>query len=148
LLRILRQAHVRGLLAIVAVAGIAMPAAAQHGPRIKIFANGELVLDTAIRDNEPVGARNLGNYLNRIAFTDSAKLRIRGSDADPDRVTLQARFELHLAVNQDKSQKEPKPVLIVPFAELRLARSKYKREQWFLTSDGVELIEKAIPEQK
>jgi hypothetical protein len=148
MLQLLRHAHFHSLLAALAAAVIALPCVANGGPRIKIFANGELVLDAFVRDNEGISAKNLGNYLNRIAFTDSAKLKISGSEADPDRVTLKAKFELHLGVKGDNSQKESKPVLTVQFDELRLARSKYNREQWFLTSDGVELIEKAIPEKK
>jgi hypothetical protein len=148
MLQLLRHAPCRSFLAVLAVAGIVLSAAANHGPRIKIFANGELVLDAFVRDNEAVGARNLGNYLNRIAFTDSPRLKIRGSEGDPDRAALKAKFELVLGVNGDSSQKESKPVLKVQFDELRLARSKYNREQWFLTSDGIELIEKAIPEKK
>ncbi len=145
-----RHFHMRGLLAVFAGGLFVLTALAAHGPRIMIWADGELVLDTAVRDNEPVVAKNLGNYLNRVAFRSTEKLKIQADKATPDKAVLKARFELHLAVNRSDAKNELPPVLKVTFGELRLARSKSKSnpDQWFLTDEGVELIEKSIPQQQ
>jgi hypothetical protein len=140
--------HIHCVLSLFMAGILALPAFAHYGPRIMIWADGELVLDAALRDNDAIAAKNLANFLTRVAFENTDKIKIKASEADAERAVLKANFELHLTVNDGKGKEPPPPVLKVNFTELRLARSKSKREQWFLTSEGIELIEKAIPKQK
>ncbi len=119
-----------------------------YGPHIKIWVNGDLYLDTTLRDSEIVGADQLGNYLSRIAFSDTKKVSIKADEADAKKAKLRAKFELSLFVNRGKSDPPAVPVLKMSFNEMRLAQARSDPKIWFLTAQGIELIEKAIPEKK
>jgi hypothetical protein len=119
-----------------------------YGPHIMIWVNGNLYVDTTLRDSEIVAADQLGNYLSRIAFSDTKKIRIKADDADAKKAKLQAKFELSLFVNRGKSDPAAVPVLKMSFNEMRLAQSRSDPKIWFLTAEGIELIEKQIPEKK
>src|SRR5436190_17630285 len=132
---------------VVSLALLVTPAyGVDHRPRITIRIDGEPFVDTALRDNEPVTAEQLGNYLGRIAFRSTKQVPIKADPADGNRAVLKGKFELQLTDNR-KQGKGP-PVLKVTFTELRLLQSKFDREGWFITPEGLELIEKALKDQK
>jgi hypothetical protein len=118
-----------------------------HGPAIAIWANGDLYLDTTLRDNEVVSAEQLGNYLARIQFKSTRKVAIRADEADARKAQLTAKFELTVAVNRKDSGRPSAPVMRMSFNEMRLMRSASTPDAWVLTPDGIELIEKAIPQK-
>jgi hypothetical protein len=115
-----------------------------HGPHIKIWANGELFLDQQLRDNEVVSEEQLGNYLGRVAFRSTAKVPIEADKEKADQAVVKGKFELQLSRREGKFR----PILTVTFEELRLTRLKADKERWYLTREGVELIEKAVPKKK
>jgi len=112
------------------------------GPRIKISANGEPFLEAGVRDNEVVAQEQLGGYLSRLTFKGTLKLPIKADAGDARRATVRAKFELQLATRGPESR----VVFTMTFDELRLHRND--SGEWFLTKEGIELIEKAIPEKK
>jgi len=119
-----------------------------HGPRIMIWVNGELYVDATLRDSEVVAADQLGNYLSRISFSNTKKVQIKAGAEDAKKAQLNAKFELGLFVNREKPNPPAAPVLKMAFNEIRLAQSRSGSKVWFLTAEGIELIEKAIPEKK
>src|SRR5262249_13052138 len=73
----------------------AFPAdAAAYGPRIRIWADGDIFLDTRLRDSEVVSAEHLGAYLGRLTFRSTKKLAIKPSDGNPMKASLMSKFEL------------------------------------------------------
>ena len=106
--------------------------------------NGDLYVNTELRDSEVVSAGQLGNYLARIAFRNTKKVKIKADEADAKKAQLNAKFELDLSVNR---QDQPS-VLRIAFDQMRLARSLTDPEEWVLTAEGIELIEKAMPKKK
>jgi hypothetical protein len=111
---------------------------------IKISANGEPFLEAVIRDNEAVSQEQLGGYLSRLVVKGTTKLPIKADAEDAKRAIVRAKFELRLA----NRGAESRPVFTMTFDELRLHQTKADSGEWFLTMEGIELIEKAIPEKK
>jgi hypothetical protein len=109
-----------------------------YGPRMEITADGKPFVSQSLRDNQEIGAEQLGNYLSRLSFMGTATLPIKADETNADRALVKAKFELSMI---DPGKK--KTVLTVEFAELRLSRTKSNREEWFLTKEGIELIEQA-----
>jgi len=95
--------------------------AAYRGPRIFIRVNDDPYVDIALRDSEEVSANQLGNYLARIPFGDTKKVRIRIDKDDPKKGSLVGKFELRLAVNRDP----PGPdVLRISFDDMQFTRKQ------------------------
>jgi hypothetical protein len=139
-----RSVIVLGLVAAAVAPGWLLAQGGGHGPHIKISANGEPFLEEVLRDSEVVSQEQLGTYLSRLTFKGTAKLPIKADKTDAKRAIVRAKFELRLA----RRGEESRPVFTMTFDELRLSQSKSDREAWFLTREGIELIEKAIPEKK
>jgi hypothetical protein len=113
-----------------------------HGPRITITADGEPFVNQALRDNEEVSSEQLGNYLARLTFASTAKLAIKPDQGNADRAVVKAKFKLSVV-----DQRTKKTVVTMEIEELRLGRSKSDREKWFLTREGIELLEQAYAEK-
>jgi len=116
-----------------------------NGPRIMIWVNGALYVDTTLRDNEEVTADQLGNYLARIAFADTKKVSIRADDSDPKKASLKSKFELRLRASRRDGDPD---VLRISFDEMQFRKSISDPTAWVLTGEAIELIEKAIPQKK
>lgn len=136
-----RRPFIRRAVVAVLIALGAMPAYGfGHGPTITIWADGDMFVNTTLRDNQKVGAELVGDYLGRIAFKSTKKLTIKADAADATRAVVKAKFELRLAEGKNT-------VLNCTFSELRLTRAKADREEWFLTREGVALIETELAER-
>lgn len=112
---------------------------AKYGPHIAIWVNGDPYVDATLRDSEDVTADQLGNYLSRITFSSTKKVRIKADEGDAKKARLKAKFDLSLSDHRRKL------VLRMSFNEMRLAQSGSDPKAWLLTAEGIELIEKAIP---
>lgn len=139
----MRHVLLVGLLAL-----LAGPVSAAHGPRITIWMNNEVLADVTLRDNAAVIPRNLGDFVARVPFGSTGSVIIKGADDAPDRAIVKGVFRLHLAVNEEgksASAKPSPPVVTVTFEDLLLIRSKSSKDVWYLSPEGIERIEKAIP---
>jgi tetratricopeptide (TPR) repeat protein len=112
-----------------------------EGPQITIWANGKLFVKSHVVDEDEVVDDNLGGYLVRVSFKSTAYLQIKGDEKNDKRATLSANFELHLV---DQARPKAAPVLKLTFHELRLLRSKSEPNVWFITKDGIEIVETAL----
>jgi hypothetical protein len=118
------------------------------GPQIMIWVNGELYVDTSLRDNQEVSGDQLGNYLARVLFKNTKKVSIRADDGDPKKAILKAKFELGLRVSRPVGEPLSPDILRISFEEMRFKQALYDPGAWVLTAEAIELIEKAVPQKK
>jgi hypothetical protein len=113
------------------------------GPNILIWVNGELYVDTHLRDDSEVSADLLGTYLTRIVFSNTQKVTIHADADNPSKARLKAKFQLRLRDAPKNSD-----VLAITFDEMRFSKAVSDPNAWALTPEGIELIEKRIPPKK
>jgi hypothetical protein len=142
----MRTLAIRSAVLFASITLLAAPALGQgHGPTITIRANGNEFVKAILVDNQPVSLENLGDYLTRVGFKSTEKTPIKADDANPDRATLKGKFDLDMV---NRRETKTTPVMSCTFTEIRLARSKSNPGQWFLTAEGIGIIEEAAAEKK